>query len=148
LQLFVVCTAYVLEHEPEPTKGRLMLLQLAGAPGAPKELKFLGETVLTGSCYQAQPLPNARGKIAATVNSRLVIFLVNANVQPGGGPWKAFELESKKSLSTIALFLSIHGDTLVVGDMMQSVAVFKYIPERQLLEQVAMEYECAHRAAS
>ena len=143
LQLYVVTTAYVLESEMEPSKGRLLLFQLAGAAGSPRELKFLGETVVAGSCYAAQPLPNAPGRIAATVNSRLVIFTVNAAAVPGGGAWKAFELECKKSLPTVALYLAIHGDTIVVGDMMQSVGVFKYVAERSSLEQVAMEYECA-----
>ena len=143
MQLFVVCTAYVIDTEPEPEKGRIVLLQLASGNDGAKEIKFLGETMVRGAAYQARPLPNAPGKIAVTMNARVIIFSVNASISPGGGPWRAFEMECKKSLHTVSLFLAVHGDTLVVGDMMQSVSVLKYIPERSHLELVAAEYDCA-----
>lgn len=143
MQLFVVCTAYLLDTESEPTKGRIMLFRLADDPGGPKEFKFIGETTVAGAAYVACALPNAPGKVAVTVNSRLVIFTVNANVTPGGGPWRAFELECKKTCPMVALYLAVHGDTIVVGDLMQSVSVFRYNLEQQVLEQVAGEFECA-----
>jgi hypothetical protein len=143
VQLFVVCSSYLVEMELEPSKGRIMLFRLADDPGGPKEFKFIGETVVAGAAYAARPLPNAPGKVAVTVNSRLVIFTVNANVTPGGGPWRAFELECKKTCPMIALYLAVHGDTIVVGDLMQSVSVFRYNVEQQVLEHVAGECECA-----
>ena len=147
MQLFVVGTAYVVDSEAEPTKGRLLLLQLAGDPGAAgRELKFLGETVLAGSCYQAKALPNMPGKIAATVNSRVAIFGVNAQVKPGSGPWRAFDLECKKACQTIALYLDVVGDTLLVGDMMMSVMLFRLSTDASgspMLEAAAQEYEGA-----
>jgi hypothetical protein len=131
---------YVLPEEDEPHKGRLLLLRLAGSSNT-RELKFLGETTVKRAVYQVCPVPNVRGRVASTVGNHVVVWFINADTKPGKE--RAFLEECKEKVESFGLYLAMHGNTLAVGDLMKSVRVFKYHPEKHLLEHVASEYECA-----
>lgn len=144
---------YVLDEESEPSKGRLLLLQLAGAHSDVRELKFLGETVVNGAAYQVRAMPDHRGRVAATVGNQLVVFTMQPDpaAAVGTGPRRAFEVECKHKTLLFAVYLAVHESTLIVGDLMQSVGIFKYDAEKRSLCKVASEYEgalprhlCAH----
>jgi hypothetical protein len=147
VQLFVVGTMYVLEEENEPHKGRLLLLRLSGSSNT-RELKFLGETVVKRAVYQVCPIPNQRGRVAATVGHHVVVWNIHASGPSGNGTWRAFSEDCKEKVESFGLYLAIHGNTIAVGDLMKSVRVFKYFPEKHLLEHVASEYECAPSPSS
>lgn len=145
VQLFVVGTMYVLDEESEPSRGRLLLLQLAGAHSDVRELKFLGETVVNNAAYQVRAMPDHRGRVAATVGNQLVVFTMQPDpaAASGSGPRRAFEVECKHKTLLFAVYLAVHESTLIVGDLMQSVGIFTYDAEKRSLCKVASEYEGA-----
>ena len=51
----MVGTAYVHDEDPEPTKGRVIVLSLETV-GDGKVLTMVGEKVVKGAVYQARPL--------------------------------------------------------------------------------------------
>lgn len=141
VQLFVVGTGYVKEGESEPTRGRLLLLQLTGTPGGQQELKALFEQTVNGGVYSLASIPACPGKFVATISSQVSVFGVDAAAPRGG----SLKLLCKAPGMILALYADVSGHTIVVGDLMRSVAVYSFNPEKQELTLVAKDFDSAPR---
>lgn len=122
---FVVGTAVVLPDEPEPTRGRLLLLT--------KEGEIEAEAELSGCPYAVAVLPG--GEVAVAVNSQVIVFeVVSDRLSPIASWGGAF----------VALSLSVSDSSrneLLVGDAMRSVALLRFVsaPGRGSIRPAALE---------
>lgn len=139
VQLFVVGTGFIKEDEPEPSRGRLLLLQLTGNPGGPQELKALFEQTVNGCVYSVAPIRACPGKFVATVNSQVSVF----EADPAAPRGDCLKLLCKTAGMILALYADVSGHTIVVGDLMRSVAVYAFDPDRHELTLVAKDYDSA-----
>ena len=139
--MFVVGTAYIKEGENEPTRGRLLLLQLTGTPGGPQELQALFEQTVNGSVYSLAAMSACPGKFVATVNSQVSVFEIDAAAP------RTLKLVCKTAGMILALYADVSGHTVVVGDLMRSIAVYSFNPEKQELTLVAKDFDSAPHPA-
>lgn len=135
----MVGTGFIKEDEPEPSRGRLLLLQLTGPPGGPQELKALFEQTVNGCVYSVAPIRACPGKFVATVNSQVSVFAAD----PGAPRGDCLRLLCKTAGMILALYADVAGHTIVVGDLMRSVAVYAYNPDKQELTLVAKDFDSA-----
>jgi DNA damage-binding protein 1 len=111
--------------EPEPTKGRLLVLR--AAEGA--KLQLVAQNEVKGAPYA---MGDFGGKVICSVNSRVHVYT-----------WSDGTLKFHCGFHghVVALYLApIRGDFAVVGDLMKSISLVAYKPLEQRLEEVARDY--------
>jgi len=151
-QFIVVGTAYPIEGEQEPTKGRILVFQVAenianktqatptgngpagGASGeSGRKLILVAEKQTRGAVYS---LNSFNGKLLAGINSEVMLFAFSSD-----GPDQS-ELVAKGSHNEhiLALYVQSRGDFIVVGDLMNSVSLLVYRGLDDSIEEIARDY--------
>ncbi|EFJ48849.1 UV-damaged DNA binding complex subunit 1 protein, partial [Volvox carteri f. nagariensis] len=121
---FLVGTAFIVPEEPEPTKGRILVLE---------HVRLVTEKEVKGAAYNV--LPFVKDKILASVNSK-----VPASGCDLGGVRVELASECSYLGNILALYLATRGNLVVVGDLMRSVSLLSYNVEQGVLEHRAADY--------
>ncbi|KAK9843115.1 hypothetical protein WJX74_007214 [Apatococcus lobatus] len=127
-QYYILGTAYVLENELEPSKGRILVFEVRD-----RKLHMLAEKETRGAVYN---LAHFQGKLLAGINSRVQLFKWN---QKDDGSWE-LTTETGHSGHVLALYLATRGDFIIVGDVMKSMQLLMYKPEDGKLEVRARDF--------
>mmetsp|Transcript_40860 Transcript_40860/g.102893 ORF Transcript_40860/g.102893 Transcript_40860/m.102893 type:complete len:1012 (-) Transcript_40860:694-3729(-) len=127
--LFVVGTAFALPNEPEPTRGRILVLRVV-------ERKFVVvcETEVKGAVYSLNAF---NGKVLAGVNSKIQLFIFEKDGEEVSGSLK---IECGHLGHILALFVCSRGDFIVVGDLMKSMSLLRYRRLDGTIVEVARDY--------
>ena len=165
-----VGTAFLVDGEEEPRKGRLLVFSITGADDSRAFLLEAMKVVDGG----AMALTQVRNNLVAAVNSRVMVFKaaepvasaaagvvsssaagdvavdeddVQLQVGSGGG-----QGESTTSLvltqecvfhgNVFVLALSAMGDFILVGDLMKSCALLLYLADEGTLQETARDPSC------
>ncbi|ORY81221.1 CPSF A subunit region-domain-containing protein [Leucosporidium creatinivorum] len=136
---FVVGTTFVDSAEPEPTKGRLLVL--AEETGR-RAFDQVNEIEIGGCPYALAPAGN--GHVAAAVNSQVIVYSIDAFSQAleskatWGGAFVAFNVVS----------IGTSQATLLVGDALRSVTVLQLTTSPSYkLEETARDYDAHYMSA-
>ncbi|KAA0197716.1 DNA damage-binding protein 1 [Fasciolopsis buskii] len=125
--LYAVGTAFLVEEEPEPTKGRIHLFQWD-----PEKCKL--ETVLVhdvnGAVYR---LVDFNGRLLAAINSSVRLFDIKED---------SLRLACSFNENIMVLFLRRKGDFVLVGDLMRSLTLLLYKPNFNNFEAVSFTLKC------
>lgn len=100
---YAVGTAFVLPDEHEPSKGRILLLQVQNG-----KLGAVVEKQTRGAVYNITPF---HGKLLAGINSRLQLYQWE---QQEGGPWQLVP-ECSHAGHILVLCVDVRGDFILVG---------------------------------
>jgi len=135
-ECFVLGTAYTLPDEDEPSKGRILVFTMEGG-----QLRLRAELPVQGAVYC---IHHIRGMLVAGVNH--TVLLLAWAVRGGvSGTNRALVLRDTCVGSTVALLLATRGDFVIVGDMIKSVSVLRFLSSgdgSERLEEVARDYGC------
>eukprot|EP00033_Pygsuia_biforma_P001101 GCRY01001253.1.p1 GENE.GCRY01001253.1~~GCRY01001253.1.p1 ORF type:complete len:1121 (+),score=337.54 GCRY01001253.1:198-3560(+) len=126
--VYVCGTAYALPQEPEPRKGRVLILAVKEG-----KLALVGETEVRGAVYSLAPFPT--GRVVAGVNS-IILLLKMGTTETG---LKRLEVECSHHGHILALYIDTRNEFVVVGDLMKSVCLLTYTSEG-ILEEIARDY--------
>lgn len=121
---YVLGTAFVRSDEPEPNKGRIVVLQYSGEE---RQLTVVTEREVKGAVYQVLPF---QSKLLITCNNKVQLHKMVAR-EDGS---KELRPDCSHGGNIIALYLAARGDFIVVGDLMRSVSLLVYKPEEETLE--------------
>lgn len=130
-EVYAVGTAYVLPDQEEPTRGRILLLQVQD-----QRLVLVGEKEARGAVWQLEPF---QGKLLGSVNQRVHVFKAGPGKDEG-----SVELQTECTYNghTLSLYLAPRGDTVAVGDLMKSISLIQYKAEEGAFEERARDYNC------
>eukprot|EP00945_MAST-04E_sp_MAST-4E-sp1_P008624 g8624.t1 len=141
IDYFVVGTAYALEDEPEPSRGRILVFNVAaqtgpGGESRPGRLELIAQVDTPGAVYS---LNCFNGLLLAGVNSKIQLYEWSVTGSTNIG---TRELKSKCGLHghILALHVTTRGDYIVVGDLMKSVSLCVYKPLEGVIEEVARDF--------
>jgi len=128
--LLVVGTAFAIPDEPEPTAGRLLILDVRE-----RSLELLAEARIKGACYALEAF-GARG-ILAGVNNKLQLYDFVPAVS-GASP--SVRLRAEHCGHIIVLYIATRGDFILVGDLMKSVSVLQCAPGTGAIVELARDH--------
>lgn len=136
---FVVGTGQVVAEELEPSRGRILVFDIAS--GDTKKYVMVAERDTKAAVYS---LTGVSGRLAAGIANRVQIFkllMKDEQISIGNYLIQA-ELQPECSLAEhiMVLYLKAHGDYLVVGDVHRSISLLKYKPLESSLEEVARDF--------
>ncbi|KAJ1899334.1 DNA damage-binding protein 1a, partial [Kickxella alabastrina] len=130
--VFAMGSSVVLPGDDDARSGRVLLAQWDARA---RRLLVVGELAVLGAVYALAPF---RGMLVAAVGSRLLLLAWQKRTQPLAAPvsmdtagwaldadWELVVVCSQQA-QIAALSLCISGDTIVVGDVLASAAVFRY----------------------
>lgn len=129
-EYFIVGTGIILSDEAEPTQGRLLMFSVDQQT---KQLYLEAHINIGGVANCIHPF---NGRILAGVNSLVQIFRLTVDEET-----KTKELERMvtKEGHINVLSISSRGDFIIVGDMIKSIALYKYT--NGLIEEVARDLD-------
>jgi len=130
----VVGTAYIYAHEPEPSSGRLLVLELQDR-GRILELRH--EVRTHGAVYELESL---RGKLLAGVNNKLQLFSWSPLA---AGAANGLVLRHEHCGHILVLYIQSRGDFILVGDLMKSIALLQYSASTGELTELARDYNAS-----
>ena len=160
-EYFVVGTAYALEDEPEPSRGRILVFKVSSFDSTEssnhnnsstttttiitdddsnninvKRLELVAQADTPGAVYT---LKSFNGNLLAGVNSKIQLYEWS-NTDEGVDVPK--ELNSKCGLHghILALYLQTRGDFILVGDLMKSISLCVYKPLEGMIEEIARDF--------
>jgi len=154
-EYFVVGTAYALEDEPEPSRGRILVFKVSTFDSSQsssttttttinedsnninvKRLELVAQADTPGAVYT---LKSFNGNLLAGVNSKIQLYEWS-NTDEGVEVPK--ELNSKCGLHghILALYLQTRGDFILVGDLMKSISLCVYKPLEGMIEEIARDF--------
>jgi len=131
---FVVGTAYVLEGEEEASKGRILIFSLDGTASA-RHVSLVSARDTKGAVYAVTSLGGS-GRLVAACGPKVQVYEWGvgggrSTAGGAGGEGGTGELrlipECGYHGHTIALFLESRGDFILVGDLMKSVTLLRYM---------------------
>uniref|UniRef100_A0A7S2S558 DNA damage-binding protein 1 n=1 Tax=Mucochytrium quahogii TaxID=96639 RepID=A0A7S2S558_9STRA len=144
IEYIVVGTAYAIEGEQEPNKGRILVFKVddkeesnstpaasGSAPG--RRLNMVAEKQTRGAVYC---LNSFNGKLLAGINSKVKLFSFvdkgtdECELQPKCGHHEHI----------LALYIESRGDFIVVGDLMKSISLLVYRSLDDTIEEIARDY--------
>lgn len=167
----VVGTAFLVDGEEEPRKGRLLVFSISGTDDSRAFLLEATKVVEGG----AMALTQVRNKLVAAINSRVAVYeaaepmaVAAAGVGSSSTAVVAadaddvdVQLEGSKGGGSAAdttslvlnqecvfhgnvfvLALSSMGDFILVGDLMKSCALLLYLADEQTLQETARDPSC------
>jgi DNA damage-binding protein 1 len=134
---FIIGTAQVINDEPEPLKGRILVFEISSDR---KMIQLVAARETKSGVYT---LAAIGGKLAAGIGSKVQIYKfvtkdhalkTSFSVQP--------ELQSECSHQghIMVMFLKVHADFLVVGDLVRSITILQYKPTENILEENARDF--------
>ncbi|KAJ2897783.1 DNA damage-binding protein 1, partial [Coemansia aciculifera] len=127
--LFVLGTSVVLPSEDDAKQGRVLALRWDAVAG---RIVPAGSFAALGAVYAL--LPFRRRLLLAAIGCRLLLLELP---EDGGGE---IAVLCSQQTQIAALSLAVHGDYIVVGDVMASAAVFQYRETPYSLVPVARDY--------
>ncbi len=150
-EYIVVGTAYAVDGEQEPNKGRILVFEVADkplaegkpaaeqlapeqlAPSPGRRLTLVAEKQTRGAVYSLNAF---NGKLLAGINSKVKLFAFADK-----GPDES-ELVSKcgHNEHLLALMVESRGDFIVVADLMKSVTLLVYRGVDDTIEEIARDY--------
>ena len=139
----VAGSAYLIDDEEEPSRGRIIVLAVRGTNDA-REITLQASIEVSGGVNAFAALvaaPGAPERLVATVNSKVVVYDV---AQDGhGSAGNSIELSPIASYlgSILSLYLDASGALIVVGDLMRSVTLLRFATSERgaTLDEVAVE---------
>ncbi|GAX83262.1 hypothetical protein CEUSTIGMA_g10688.t1 [Chlamydomonas eustigma] len=126
----VVGTAYVRPEDPEPSKGRLLVLQYHAEE---RRLSLVTERDVKGAVYQVLPFQN---KLLNSCNNKVQLHKMVTSADGS----KELRPDCSHHGNILALHLATRGDFILVGDLMRSVSLLMYKQEEETLELRAQEF--------
>jgi len=137
--LYVCGTAFVSDAEDEPTKGRIVVLEVTKGEGDERKLSVVSERSVRGAVHA---LSAFQGKLVAGINAKVQVCKWS-----GRGGQGELVHECGSHGHTASILLQTHGNYVVVGDLMKSISLLKYDESRNMLEEVARHYSTSWMAA-
>jgi DNA damage-binding protein 1 len=163
-EYYVVGTAFQLPEEVEPSKGRILVFEAREG-----KLALVAQKRTTGAVYNLNALrgklvagvnskiqvfewrkvdspesndaneseASGRGKGKEGLGAGAVGPDANG---PSSSPPRELALECANHGHIVALYARVRGDLIVVGDLMKSVSLLEYDPERKTLEERARDF--------
>ena len=128
--LVAVGTAFIHEMDPEPTRGRLLLLAVERGQGAGR-LSIVCERRVTGAAYSLCQLGD---RLAVGINARVELLELVA------GPPASLLLVAEHHGHVMALHLRARGEFLLVGDLMRSMTLLRLDSVSSKLVAAARDY--------
>lgn len=128
-EYLVVGTAYLNPEEPEPTTGRLLVLEVDSASNGRAQLRIVSEQKIMGGAWTVDAI---QGRIVAGVNARVVIYrCVGApSSSASSAASDRFHLEKEcdypGNIMVLSVIASRDGQYVMVGDMMRSMCILHY----------------------
>jgi len=113
--LLVVGTAFARPDEPEPTAGRLLVLDVSE-----RSLELLTETRIKGACYALEAFSSR--SILAGVNNKLQLYDF---VPATAGASPSMKLRAEHCGHILVLYIAARGDFILVGDLMKSLSLLQ-----------------------
>ena len=135
-EYFAVGTAFVPPQELEPSKGRIILLEVAN-----RKLQIVSEKETRGSVYNLTPF---QGKLLAGINSRVQLY----RWEQQDDATRQLVPECSHAGHVIALFVDVRGDFILVGDLMKSMQLLLYKSEENRIELRARDFSPAWMCAA
>ncbi|KAJ3326837.1 DNA damage-binding protein 1a, partial [Blyttiomyces sp. JEL0837] len=135
-----VGTAIALPTEEEPMRGRILLFEITDQADK-RDLAFVAEKTVGGCVYS---MVSANGDIIAGVNSKVQVFYINQNEEDNTA---TLQTGGTHSGYIQALYLTVRGDFILVGDLMKSVTVLQYQQRSKTLLEIAKDYAGAWTTA-
>ena len=125
---FAVGTAISLEHEDEPSRGRILIFKVED--GA---LSLVAEKEVRGAVYNLNAF---KGKLLAGINSKVELFKWTPRDDDG------HELinECSHHGHIVALYVATRGDWILVGDLMKSMSLLLYKPDEGAIDEIARDF--------
>ena len=150
-EYIVVGTAYAVDGEQEPNKGRILVFEVTDkplaegkpaaellaaeqhAPSPGRRLTLVAEKQTRGAVYSLNAFI---GKLLAGINSKVKLFAFADK-----GPDES-ELVSKcgHNEHLLALMVESRGDFIVVADLMKSITLLVYRGVDDTIEEIARDY--------
>lgn len=115
-EYYIVGTAFVVDDEDEPTKGRVLLFSTVSDISGEKRLSTPYCHDVEGSVYSSVSI---RGRLIIAVNSRVQMFRLTDGVLVPICSYTGH---------IASLILSSRDDYVLIGDLMNSVTVLAYKP--------------------
>jgi DNA damage-binding protein 1 len=163
-EYYVVGTAFQLPEEVEPSKGRILVFEAREG-----KLALVAQKRTTGAVYNLNALrgklvagvnskiqvfewrkvdspesndaneseASGRGKGKEGLGAGAMGPDANG---PSSSPPRELALECANHGHIVALYARVRGDLIVVGDLMKSVSLLEYDPERKTLEERARDF--------
>ena len=162
---YVVGTAFTVPEEVEPSRGRLLVFQVAN-----HKLVLVSEKAVKGAVYALSALD---GKVLAGINSKVQLFkwVMGGGEGEGGGTSGSIggtqgtrgtaRLPAPAELAgsligecshhghIVALYVAVKDNLIVVGDLMKSVSLLRYSSEERYACQAFPNYRrlvCLYKA--
>jgi DNA damage-binding protein 1 len=134
VEYICIGTAYVVEDEAEPSKGRIIIFSVDEAEGGKLCLTFRSDLEVPGAAYSLHPF---QGKLLGGINASINIFKVQDERESG---MKAIVNECGYTGHIVSLHLDSCGDFVIVGDLMKSISLLLYRPVEGTLDEISRDY--------
>mmetsp|Transcript_6838 Transcript_6838/g.17214 ORF Transcript_6838/g.17214 Transcript_6838/m.17214 type:complete len:1079 (-) Transcript_6838:121-3357(-) len=121
-QYYVLGTAYCADHDPEPSKGRILVFSVAD-----RQLKLHASKEVRGAVYSLEAFS---GKLLAGVNNNVHLLQWGQDLVS----------ECEYHEHVLVLYLKARGDFVVVGDIMRSINLIMYNQVSGQLELISRDY--------
>ncbi|CAM8892866.1 unnamed protein product [Rhodiola kirilowii] len=125
---YCVGTAYVLQEENEPTKGRILVFIVEDG-----KLQLVSEKETKGAVYSLNAF---NGKLLAGINQKIQLY--KWTLRDDGT--RELQSECGHHGHILALYVKTRGDFIVVGDLMKSVSLLIYKHEEGAIAERARDY--------
>uniref|UniRef100_A0A7S0WJG8 DNA damage-binding protein 1 n=1 Tax=Chlamydomonas leiostraca TaxID=1034604 RepID=A0A7S0WJG8_9CHLO len=126
---YVVGTAVARPEEPEPTKGRLLVLAYEEG-----RLSVVAEREVRGAAYEV--LPFQGGRLLSSCNNKVQLHRWMSRADGS----RELQTECSHALHVLSLYLAARGDHILVGDLMRSLSLLLFKQEEGALELRAQDY--------
>eukprot|EP00981_Chlorochromonas_danica_P006833 scaffold1493_cov172-Ochromonas_danica.AAC.11 len=128
----VVGTAQIVAEDIEPSKGRVLVFQLAADR---KTVQLITEKETKSGVYA---LSSVCGRLAACIGTKIQIYKF---VTKEHNSIKAeLQAECSHQGHIMALHLKTQGEYLIVGDLARSITILQYKSNESVLEEIARDY--------
>ncbi|KAF9588985.1 hypothetical protein IFM89_017664 [Coptis chinensis] len=121
-------TAYVLQEESEPSKGRILVFAVEDG-----KLQLIAEKETKGAVYSLNAF---NGKLLAAINQKMQLY--KWMLRDDGS--RELQSECGHHGHIIALYVQTRGDFIVVGDLMKSINLLIYKHEEGAIEERARDH--------
>jgi DNA damage-binding protein 1 len=135
-EYYVLGTGYVLPGEMEPSKGRIVVLKVVNGECCVVSFKETHGAVY--SCVGFQ------GKLVAGITGRAQLY-----------SWQLLDDESRQLVPecshtghVLALYLDVKGDYVLIGDIMRSITLLRYVADENKFEVRARDYRPAYTTSA
>ena len=127
--VLVVGTAYTHDDEPEPSSGRILVLDVHD-----RTFELKAEVPVRGAVYSLEPF---NGMLVAGVNNKLQLY---GWAPPAAGSPAHLALRHEHCGHILVLYIASRGDFILVGDLMKSLSLLQYSADGHKITELARDY--------